>query len=85
RDCSINHRLMSWIQQHFWKEYHTNLADEVSRMAYGSDVFNDIIALTARTLVFAHQWASSALATQGIPCSLTRVWLNISGICFLSQ
>ncbi|WP_213046440.1 hypothetical protein, partial [Escherichia coli] len=80
-----NHRLMSWIQQHFWKEYHTNLADEVNRMAYGGDVFNDITVLTARSLVFAYQWASSALATKGIPCSLTRVWLNISGICFLSQ
>jgi hypothetical protein len=76
---------MLWIQQHFWKEYHTNLADEVSRMAYGGDVFNDITALTARSLVFAHQWASLAQDTQGIPCSPMKVWLIIYGICFLSQ
>lgn len=51
------------------------------------NAYNEILTIdnNGQILVFAHQWASSALATQGIPCSLTRVWLIIYGICFLSQ
>ena len=75
---------MSWIQQHFWKEYHTNLADEVSRMAYGGDVFNDITALTVRSLVsrpsmgiFSHGYSQDTLLTnEGMADHLWDMFLS---------